>query len=92
MTEEPAFQNRAIALEGIPKVPEVALSNAALDSFLDALENRIRPSQGYEAARERQIARPSKPLPVANGTLGPKATGAGDEMLGDLARTLRSGR
>ena len=94
VTEEPAFQNRSIALEGVPKVPEVALSNAALDSLLDALENRIRPAQGYEAAlpRERQITRPSKPPPATNGSLGPIVTSAGDELVRELGRALRPGQ
>jgi CYTH domain-containing protein len=35
-----AFQNRSIALEGAPHAPEVPLSNAALESLLDFLENR----------------------------------------------------
>jgi hypothetical protein len=94
VTEEPAFQNRAIALEGVPRAPEVPLSNAALDSLLDALENRIRPAPGYEAAfpRERQITRPGKPPPVTNGSLGPTVTGAGDELVRELGRALRPGQ
>lgn len=40
VTAEPAFDRRAMALEGLPQAPDVPLSNAALDSLLDSLEER----------------------------------------------------
>lgn len=40
VTVEPAFDRRAMALEGLPQAPDVPLSNAALDSLLDNLEER----------------------------------------------------
>jgi CYTH domain-containing protein len=48
VTSDAAYQNRALAIESVPQVPEVPLTNAALDSLLDTLENRlgIRPMQG----------------------------------------------
>src|SRR4051812_3104535 len=46
VTGDAAYQNRAIALGTLPQVPDVSLTNAALDSLLDAIENRLgnRPS------------------------------------------------
>jgi CYTH domain-containing protein len=46
VTNDAAYQNRAIALGTLPQVPDVSLTNAALDSLLDAIENRLgnRPS------------------------------------------------
>src|SRR3954447_12963216 len=41
VTGDAAYQNRAIALGTLPQVPEVSLTNAALDSLLDAIENRL---------------------------------------------------
>jgi CYTH domain-containing protein len=41
VTSDSAFQTRSIALQKLPEQPEVLLSNAALDSLLDALENRF---------------------------------------------------
>lgn len=35
-----AFENRGLALSGVPGTPEVAISNAALEALLDTLENR----------------------------------------------------
>ena len=47
VTSDAAYQNRAIALGTLPSVPDVSLTNAALDSLLDSLENRLgsRPLQ-----------------------------------------------
>jgi CYTH domain-containing protein len=46
VTDDATYQNRAIALGTLPQVPDVSLTNAALDSLLDAIENRLgnRPS------------------------------------------------
>jgi CYTH domain-containing protein len=41
VTAEAAFDRRAIALEGLPAVGEVPLSNAALEALLDVLEDRF---------------------------------------------------
>ena len=41
VTSDESYLTRTIALEELPDVPEVPLSNAALDSLLDALENRF---------------------------------------------------
>lgn len=49
VTTEASYQNRAIALEGLPAMPEVPLSNAGLNSLLDALENRLGASRPYVA-------------------------------------------
>ncbi|NIX75019.1 hypothetical protein [Microvirga terricola] len=49
VTAETSYQTRAIALEGIPGAPDVPISNAALNSLLDALENRPGASRPYTA-------------------------------------------
>jgi len=41
VTGDAAYENRAIALNGIPAIGEVPLSNSALESLLDVLENRF---------------------------------------------------
>ena len=40
VTDETAYQNRSLALTGLPEAPEVDLTDAALNSLLDSLENR----------------------------------------------------
>lgn len=47
VTNEMMYHNRSIALEGLPPVPDVPLSNAALNSLLDTLENRFTSSMPY---------------------------------------------
>ena len=49
VTSDHAYLTRSIALHELPDVPDVPLSNAALDGLLDALENRF-------AASPRQVA------------------------------------
>jgi CYTH domain-containing protein len=49
VTTEVPYQNRSIALEGAPQAPDVPMSNAALNSLLDALENRYAAPRGYTA-------------------------------------------
>jgi CYTH domain-containing protein len=41
MTADASFDRRAIALQGVPPVGEVPLSNAALETLLDLLEDRF---------------------------------------------------
>lgn len=49
VTTEVPYQNRSIALEGAIQAPDVPMSNAALNSLLDALENRYVAPRGYTA-------------------------------------------
>jgi len=47
VTAETAYHNRSIALDGLPQVPEVPISNGALNSLLDTLENRYATPRAY---------------------------------------------
>lgn len=42
VTHDPAWERRSIALQGAPAVPDVPLSNAALDALLSDLEDNLR--------------------------------------------------
>lgn len=78
VTAETAYHNRTIALEGLPQVPDVPVSNAALNSLLDTLENRYSaprafshqpqvrtpPAPANEKANSRQAERPQRGEPV----------------------------
>ncbi len=48
MTDDPAYERHSIAVNGLPEAAEVALSNAALESLLDAIEQ-----QGATDLKER---------------------------------------
>ncbi|WP_245297680.1 hypothetical protein, partial [Methylobacterium radiotolerans] len=41
VSNEPAFERAALAIQGVPAAEEVALSNAALDAVLDLIEPRF---------------------------------------------------
>ena len=57
VTTEVVYQNRSIALEGAPQAPDVPMSNAALNSLLDTLENRYAAPRGYAPSRRRSRSR-----------------------------------
>jgi CYTH domain-containing protein len=59
VTGDAAYQGRTIALNGVSSVPEVEITDAALNSLLDALEGRFGAYQP-QAAAPQPIA-PSKP-------------------------------
>jgi CYTH domain-containing protein len=67
VTEDPAYQGRTVALNGVKSVPEVEITDAALNSLLDALEGRfgahqpqaappqpVAPSRAAEAEAENE--------------------------------------
>jgi CYTH domain-containing protein len=74
VTSDAAFQTRSIALNELPPVPDVPLSNAALDELLDALENRFSSPRPVSSGRRDEARRrssnasgetPSRPREVA---------------------------
>jgi CYTH domain-containing protein len=85
VTGEAGYQNRAIALEGLPPALDVPLSNAALNTLLDTLEGRLGASRSYapqknprdsEQAEQRRSAAPASEGPAARQTPAPKAEAA----------------
>lgn len=59
VTAEAAFDRRAIALEGLPAVGEVPLSNAALEALLDMLEDRFGRATRFAAATSTAAPAPA---------------------------------
>ena len=53
ITTEPSFGRQVIALDRLPEVPEVPLSNAIVEAVLDLLEARASPSQPVTAPAPR---------------------------------------
>ena len=51
VSSDAAYQTRSIALQELPSAPEVPLSNEALDSLLDTLENRFVSPRSIVTAR-----------------------------------------
>jgi hypothetical protein len=79
---ERAYRRRRTALEGLPQAPEVGLTEGALNSVLDLLEN------GFTAWPLRDQAtlseRPGARLPVAASPLEPAPTSDDDQDIDDL--------
>jgi CYTH domain-containing protein len=70
VTSDKIYQNRSIALEGLPQVPDVSLTNAALNSLLDTLENRYSSARSYAPAHQTRNAAEvevSESAPAAQG-------------------------
>jgi CYTH domain-containing protein len=59
VTGDSAYQGRTMALNGMPPAPEVEITDAALNSLLDALDGRLVAHQRQDAAP--QPVAPSKP-------------------------------
>jgi hypothetical protein len=57
VSAEPAYQRRRLALDGTPEAPEVEFTNAALNSLLDLLEDRV--------TTWLQLQQPKEPDPPA---------------------------
>jgi len=74
VTGRPEYQNRMIAVDGIPNVPEVDLTDPSLGSLIDALEGatrparpappRTRPAEERNGAGGRAEERPASPRPA----------------------------
>jgi len=56
LTMDPAYGRRAMAVDGLPELPSIALSDAGLNAFLDLLE------QGWGGEADTPRAEISKPV------------------------------
>lgn len=94
VTADPRYTNQSIALRGVAEVPEVPLSDAALNSLIDTLEGRF-PVQARMA-----ISRPrAKQVPVTRAkaqTSGETVKVNLDEieqaMMREMEKTLQKGK
>jgi CYTH domain-containing protein len=81
VSTEPAYQRRRLALDGAPDAP-VDATNAALNSLLDLLEDRLTTwPQPHESTGSDEPAVSASPLPDA---LGPMPETEADQEVDDL--------
>jgi len=100
VTEDPAYQRRRVALEGASEAPEVDVSNAALNSLLDLLEDRFSTWPGpHQAPIPDPSAADLTPRPKASvPELEPEVDeeidklGIEDDVIRELARSLQPRR
>jgi CYTH domain-containing protein len=81
VSEELAYENRSIALEGLPRAEEVPLSDAMLDAYLDASESRSR--------ADHQLPQPNS-LPMSTSVEPPADPGQGEAAYVAAAAQTRS--
>jgi hypothetical protein len=100
VSAERAYLRRRIALEGLPQAPEVALTEGALNSVLDLLEDRFTawsmPDQGAVPAEPgaRSSAAASLPESLRAHDADEDADNLGieNDVIRELARSLRPQR
>jgi hypothetical protein len=81
VTADPSYRSRSLAIAGLPRVPEVELTDAALNSLLDGLEDR--PAQ--------RLIEPSAAVtpPPAGEPEEVEDPGIEDSVIRELERSLR---
>jgi len=97
---ERAYLPRRIALEGLPQAPEVELTEGALNSVLDLLENGFTawPLRDQATVSEEPGARlpvaasPLEPAPASDDDQGIDDLGLENDVIRELARSLRPQR
>jgi hypothetical protein len=97
---QPAYQRRRLALGGAPNTSEVDVTNAALNSLLDLLEDRFTTwPRPHDATRSDDLAsdvtpRPktSAPAPDIEADQEIDELGIEDEVIRELARSLQPRR
>ena len=88
VTSDPNYQTRAIAFAGLPSPAEVEVTNAALNSLLDLLDNRTGEPQPYppQVTRAPEVSEPILD-PAAEQELD--GLNIEDSVIRELARSLQ---
>ncbi len=97
ISAEPAYQRRRLALHSAPDIPAVELTNAALNSLLDLLEDRFtswplpRDTEEPDAPAAEASLPSDAPAPVAQIEADEEIDDLGieDAVIRELARALR---
>jgi len=83
VTGDPRYTHRSIALRGLDAPPEIPLSDAALNSLIDALDGR------FSAQARRAVTRPE--AQTRGDAVGVNFDEIEEAMLRDMARTRPKG-
>jgi CYTH domain-containing protein len=97
VSSEPAYQRRRLALDGAPDTPEAELTNVALSSLLDLLEDRVTTwpvhGRGVESAKPAAGVSPGSEPPVPPPEVEADEEiddlGIEDAVIRELARSLQ---
>ena len=88
VSADPSYRFRAIALNGLPSVPEVEVSNAALHSLLDVLHDRDQEAE-LHPTRRAQAPALSEPGFDAEAEQELDRLAIEDSVIRELARSLQ---
>ena len=88
---DPSYQVRSIALAGLPTAPEVEVTNAALHSLLDVLDNRADEPKP-QPSRPMRATEPSEQILDAETEQDLDRLAIEDSVIRDLARSLQPQR
>jgi CYTH domain-containing protein len=93
VSDEPAYEWRSIALDGLPTAEEVPLSNAMLDAYLDASESRSKTDRPPSRA-DQAISRPTNTSGPATPSLAgrPSANPGRGEAAPAQAKSVQADR
>jgi CYTH domain-containing protein len=80
VTAEPGYHTRSIAMTGLPTVPEVEATNAALNGLLDTLDSRFGGQQHPQQGHAEQLVAPQPDV-----RRGAELSSDDDEDADDLA-------
>jgi len=95
VTAEPGYRTRSIAMTGLPTVREVEATNTALDSLLDALDNRF--GRHLQHGQAEQLVAPQPDVRRESELNSEDEDDPGDlaiedSVIRELARSLRPRR
>ncbi len=93
VTAEPGYRTRSITVKGLPEVPDVEATDAALNSLLDTLDNRLGGQPRSQPTQAEQLIAPQlrAPAPSEAGSEDEDDTDVlaiEDNVIRDLARSL----
>jgi CYTH domain-containing protein len=94
VTAEASYQNRVIAVEGLPAAPEAPVSDAALNRLLDILENRFDsvdqiPAEARSVPAQGALSGPAEAPMAAPTEEEGEDLAIEDSVIRELARSLR---
>ncbi len=100
VSAEPGYQRRRLALDGAPAASEIEFTNAALNSLLDLLEDRLTtwpvPGQPMRSGEPAAAVSPISEMPVSEPEIETDDEiddlGIEDAVIRELARSLQPRR
>ena len=93
VTADPRYSNQSIALRGLDGEPEIPLSDAALNSLLDALEGRfpVQARMAINGPKAKQVPVTRAKAQTGGDTVRASLADIEQAMIREMEKTLRKG-